>query len=108
MISSHPPLHCHLNWSGIPHEHNAPYIGSTNILQPTEPPGPPAQVAQRPTNAHPPIVQPAGVQMVAPQHHHPQQNQPSHIVHHQFDAAHALRQLHVEREAALEREKELR
>ena len=98
----------HLNWSGIPHKHN-PH--NANNIQPTEPimhPGPPVQVAQRPTDAHPPIVQPAGVQMVAPQHHHPQQNQPSHIIHHQFDPVHALRQLHVEREAALERERQER
>ena len=101
----------HPSWSGIPHEHNHHYIGNASSLQPTEPimhPRPAAQVVQRPTDAHPPIVQPAGIQMVAPQHHHPQQNQPSHIVHHQFDPAHALRQLHTEREAALERERQER
>ena len=53
-------------------------------------------MAQRPVDVHPPIVQPVGIQMVAPQHHHPRQNQPSHIFHHQPDPTHALRQPHTE------------
>ena len=105
----------HLNWSGSHHEPNTPYLDNARNSQPMEPishAAPVVQVARRPADApHPQIVQPVGVQMVPPRHHNLQQvvgNKTNHVVHHQPDLTHALSQLHAERDAALEREKQER
>ena len=98
----------HPKWSGSHHEHNTPYLDNARNSQPIAA-EPVVQVTRRPTDApHPQIVQPVGVQMVPPRHHNPQQVVDNHVVHHHPDTAHALKQLHAEREAALEREKQER
>ena len=75
------------------------------------------QVAQRPTNVHPQIVQSVNSQMMTSQQHQPQQidSRNSQIIHHQpamivqhNDPTYRLNHLHAEREAALERERQER